>query len=165
MCYCPKNGVFSANSAFSGTGQAFGYFYVQTFHWISYRRCSYTFHFYSKNSLPFSRFSWFWLDGDEKCFCGLSLHICQLPFHLFRFLPALHGCTRRFYVRSFINPTYFLFFFCQFSLLSHFSNLRDHWNNVEKSVLVAFWHAWRSKGWKRLHNLHLREDVWGVPSL
>lgn len=65
-----------------------------------------------------------------------------------------------------IHKSYLLFFFCQFSLLSHFSNLRDHWNRVEKSVLVAFWHAWRSKGWKRLHNPYLREDllVWGVPS-
>lgn len=89
--------------------------------------------------------SWFWLDGDEKHFCGLSFHICQLPFHLFRFLPSLHGCTRHFCVRPFINPTYFLFFFCQFSLLSLFIDLRDHWNHVEKSILVAFWHAWRSK--------------------
>lgn len=111
--------------------------------------------------------SWFWLDGDEKHFCGLSFLICQLPFHLFRFLPALHGCTRCFCIRPFINHTYFLFFFFQFSLLSHFSNLRDHWNHVEKSIVVAFLHAWRSKGWKRLYSPYFREGVlvYEVPRL
>lgn len=104
--------------------------------------------------------SWWW---ETFLWPALPFRICQLPFHLFRFLPALHGCTRRFCIRPFINPTYFLFFFCRFSLLSHFNNLRDHWNHIERSILVAFQHAWRSKSWKRVHSPYFREVVlvWG----
>lgn len=47
---------------------------------------------------------------------------------------ALYVCTRHFSITPFINPSFSLLFFCQFSLLANFGNLDPHWNHEERSV-------------------------------
>lgn len=61
------------------------------------------------------------------------------PFIPSDFCLALHICTRHFCIRLFITPSYSLFFFCQFSLLAHFSNLGAHSSHVERSIWWPFY--------------------------